>query len=231
MLQKLGPRVLEPVPLLSVMALSLSLRLVFEQALYGYYLMAVSVMLVLLDVMGQRIRGSLVAWLLLLTLVYVDGPTTSTSVFGSVPWGNHAQETLPALVLLLALLVVALKLLRHGFRMDVAPWLALAIGSILAWPSANDPLSRHVTGPYWQIIVVSWAIFLALVPLLTMGEAKSAASREDVDAAAPPLFPLTAPEKTRCAAAPAEFTRGLPFRSFFVVLIAPRNPGRHGISS
>ena len=230
-LQKLGPRVLEPVPLLAVMALSLSLRLVFEQALYGYYLMAVSVMLVLLDVMGQRIRGSLVAWLLLLTLVYVDGPTTSTSVFGSVPWGNHAQETLPALVLLLALVVVALKLLRHGLRMDVAPWLALAIGSILAWPSANDPLSRHVTGPYWQIVVVSWAIFLALVPLLTMGEARSAASREDMDAAAPPLFPLTAPEKTRCAAAPAVFPHGLAFRSFFVVLTAPRNPGRHGISS
>ena len=133
-LQKLGPRALEPVPLLSVMALSLSLRLVFEQALYGYYLLAVSVMLVLLDVMGRRIRGSLVAWLLLLTLVYVEAPTTSSTVFDRVPWGYHAQQILPAVVLLLALLVVALKLSRRildgrralvGTRHRVGPGLAL----------------------------------------------------------------------------------------------------------
>ena len=188
-LQKLGPRTLEPVPLLAVMALSLSLRLVFEQALYGYYLMAVSVLLVLLDVMGRRIRGSLVAWLLLLTLVYVEGPTTSTATLSRAPWGYHAQETLPAVVLVLALLVVALKLSRHGFRVDVVPWLILVIGTILAWPSVHDPLSGHVTGPYWQIIVVSWAILLALVPLRTAGEARGDAFVRELDVAVPPSVP------------------------------------------
>ena len=69
------------------------------------------------------------------------------------------------------------------------PWLALAIGSVLAWPSVNDPLSSHVTALYWQIIVVSWAILLALVPLRTTGEPNGAASVEKVDAAAPLLAP------------------------------------------
>ena len=171
------------------MALSLSLRLVFEQALYGYYLMAVSVLLVLVDVMGRRIRGSLVAWLFLLTLVYVEGPTTSSATLSRAPWGYHAQETLPAVVLVLALLVVALKLSRHGFRVDIAPWLILILGTFLAWPSVNDPVSSHVAGPYWQIIVVCWAILLALIPLRSAGEPDGDASEQKLDVAVPPSVP------------------------------------------
>ena len=68
---------MDPVPLLALMALSLSLRLVFEQNLYGYYFMAFAVSLVLLDVVGGRIRGQLVAWLGLLTLAYNPFPGDS----------------------------------------------------------------------------------------------------------------------------------------------------------
>ena len=76
-LQRLGPRVLEPVPLLTLIALSLSLRLVFEHALYGYYFMAFAVLLLLVDVAAGRIRGSVVAWLAGVSVVYMVGPTTS----------------------------------------------------------------------------------------------------------------------------------------------------------
>ncbi len=73
----LGPAVLEPVPLMSLVATSLCFRLVFEQNLFGYYFMALAVSLILLDVVQGRIRGQLVAWLALVMLA-----------FDSAPWGS-----------------------------------------------------------------------------------------------------------------------------------------------
>ena len=52
--RRLGPRLLAPVPMVSLMATTLVLRLVFEENLFGYYFMAASVALVLVDV----VRGS-----------------------------------------------------------------------------------------------------------------------------------------------------------------------------
>ncbi len=74
--RRLGSLVLEPVPLLSLVATSLCLRLVFEENLYGYYFMAVAVVLVLLDVVRGRLSGYFVGWLALVALV-----------FGPLPWG------------------------------------------------------------------------------------------------------------------------------------------------
>jgi hypothetical protein len=76
-LRRLGPRVLEPVSLVSLIATSLSFRLIFEVNLYGYYFMAVALLLVVLDVLYGRIGVRLVAWLALVTLV-----------FDPLPWGN-----------------------------------------------------------------------------------------------------------------------------------------------
>ena len=60
-LRRLGSAVLEPVPLLALVATSLSFRLVFEQNLFGYYFMALAVSLALMDILGGRIRLQLVA--------------------------------------------------------------------------------------------------------------------------------------------------------------------------
>ena len=79
-LDRLGARVREPVALLSLVSVSLSLRLVFEVSSWGYYLMAVAVTLVLIDVVRARPRLALLAWLALVLLassggVLVDAPT------------------------------------------------------------------------------------------------------------------------------------------------------------
>ena len=76
--RRLGPAVLEPVPLLALVATSLSFRLVFEQNLFGFYFMALAVALILLDAVRGHITRQLVAWLALLTLA-----------FDSVPWGSN----------------------------------------------------------------------------------------------------------------------------------------------
>jgi hypothetical protein len=75
--RRLGLAVLEPVPLLSLVATSPSFRLVFEQNLFGYYFMALAVSLVLLEAVRGHVRGQMVAWIALLILA-----------FDPVPWGN-----------------------------------------------------------------------------------------------------------------------------------------------
>jgi hypothetical protein len=74
--RRLGSALLEPLPLASLIATSLSLRLVFEQNLFGYYFMALAVMLAVLDVLRGRISLYLVGWLALVALG-----------FSPLPWG------------------------------------------------------------------------------------------------------------------------------------------------
>jgi len=68
--EKLGDHLIDAVPLLSLVATSLSLRLVFEVNLWGYYFMAASVLLVLLDVIRGRFRWMLVLWLALQPMAF-----------------------------------------------------------------------------------------------------------------------------------------------------------------
>jgi len=68
--QMLGSAVLEPVPLLSLCAMVLCLRLIFEVGLFGYKFMAVTVVLGLLDVMRGRVRAVLVVWVVLIGVAF-----------------------------------------------------------------------------------------------------------------------------------------------------------------
>ena len=83
-MRRLHSGALEPVPLLSIIATSLSFRLVFDEGLYGYYFMAVAVCLVLLDVLNRKFRIQLIGWLAMVVLV-----------FDPLPWGyNHLTNSL-----------------------------------------------------------------------------------------------------------------------------------------
>jgi len=73
--QRVGPAALEPVPLIALLATSLSFRLIFEVNLWGYYFMAVAVLLVMLDVIRGRISVLLIIWLALVVLAF--SPTSS----------------------------------------------------------------------------------------------------------------------------------------------------------
>jgi len=84
--RRLGGIANDPVLLVSLVAASLALRLVFEVNLFGYYFMAVALLLVALDVIARRFRPYLVIWLVLVTLV-----------FPPLPLGNDVFSTgLPA---------------------------------------------------------------------------------------------------------------------------------------
>ncbi len=81
-LRRFGPSVLEPALLVSLVATSMTFRLVFEVNLYGYYLMAAAVLLIVLDVLRGRLRALLVLWLVLSYLAFMPLP------WGYDPWGN-----------------------------------------------------------------------------------------------------------------------------------------------
>jgi hypothetical protein len=102
-LQRLGPAALDPIPLLSLIATSLCLRLVFEENLFGYYFMAITVMLIILDVVRGRIRGTLIAWIALVTLA-----------FDPVPWGTDPlRASVPRYLWQLLLVPSSLALAAH----------------------------------------------------------------------------------------------------------------------
>ncbi len=63
----------------------LILRLVFEVNLWGYYFMALAVLLLILDVLRRRIRLSYVAWLVIVTYATLDGGLATTHSFVTLP--------------------------------------------------------------------------------------------------------------------------------------------------
>ena len=73
--KRIGSGVLEPVPLIALMATCLCYRLIFEVNLWGYYFMAVGVSLIILDVLRGRIQVVLLAWLALVVVAFY--PTSS----------------------------------------------------------------------------------------------------------------------------------------------------------
>ena len=158
---------LQPAVLVSVVALSLGFRLVFEQALYGYYFMALAVSLVLLDVVIGRVRQSLVCWLAMVSLVYLLSPIHSQAVLRRSTWGHDVQMALTPLVIMLAILVIAVRIVGRGPRRGYLVWTGLIVGALLAWPSTNDPF-RHLPNAFWQVVLVPLGLALAAKPLLDL---------------------------------------------------------------
>ena len=59
--RRLGARTLEPLPLIALMAICLSVRLVFEQNMFGYYFLALSVLLILPEI-AMVVALGLIVW-------------------------------------------------------------------------------------------------------------------------------------------------------------------------
>ena len=176
-LRRLGPKVLEPVPLLSLIATSLGLRLVFEQNLIGYYFMALALCLILLDVVRGQIRGRLVAWLALLPLVF--SPVPWGFVSNTVSWGFQEREFAPFLGMAVAALVIILDVRRRRVRWYVVGWLAVVLVAFARLPWTNPPFRQPLPTWFWQIVLVLSGVALAMRPLLAaVGDAMASHAPE-----------------------------------------------------
>ena len=160
--RRLGPSSLEPVALLSVVGLSLSLRLVFEQQLFGYYFMALSVALVLLDVAGGRLRATLVAWLATVSIVYLVGSTALDPLRRPAP--GVLNDLLPLSVMALGALLIAREVRRGAHWWMLACWSAMIVGALVVWKQ-TDVVGQPPTW-LWQLVLVPLGIALAATPLL-----------------------------------------------------------------
>jgi hypothetical protein len=160
--RRLGPASLEPVALLSVVGLSLSLRLVFEQQLFGYYFMALSVALVLLDVAGARLRATLVGWLATVSMVYLVGSTALDPLRRPVP--GVINDVLPLSVMALGVLLIVREIRRGAHWRMLACWSAMIVGALVVWKQ-TDIVGQPPTW-LWQLVLVSLGIAQAATPLL-----------------------------------------------------------------
>ena len=73
------------------------LLVIFEQQMFGYYFMALSVSLLLLDVVRGHIRGSLVAWLATVSMVYLFGSTALDLL--PKPWETVSRDLIAMTVI------------------------------------------------------------------------------------------------------------------------------------
>ena len=159
--KEIGQDSLEPVPLLSLVAVSLGLRLVFEQQLFGYYYMALSVSLVMLDMISMRIRDTLLAWLALVSVVYMVGRTN----FLEPPIGKYAAYFIPLGATVLAVAKIVLEIRRPGTRPTLLLlWSVLIVGTLVAW-TKTAVLGQPPTW-FWQVVLVPSGIALAAGPLI-----------------------------------------------------------------
>ena len=152
--RRLGSASVDPVAMLSVVALSLSFRLVFEQQLFLYYFMALSVALVLLDVLRGHIRGSLVAWLVVMPTIYQEDM--------AIP--NSIERLIPVITIGIAAVVIGSLALMGSPRRHLAPWVAVMVAALLTWDTTNV-LGTPPTW-FWQMVLVVPGVLLAVQPLL-----------------------------------------------------------------
>jgi hypothetical protein len=163
-MRRLGPIALDPIPLISLIATSLSLRLVFEQNLFGYYFMALAVTLVALDIVNGRMRGQLVAWLALVVLAF--SPVLGGLISNIVAWSYQEHEFAPLVFMAVTLVLIVLDARRgqiRGYLVASFILTALAFGT---FPWASDPIRHALPIWFWQVILVASGVRLAVRPLM-----------------------------------------------------------------
>jgi hypothetical protein len=155
---------MEPALLLSLLAVSLSFRLVFEDNIFGYYYLALSVMLIVLDVVRGHIRETVVAWIVMVSLVY----TESTIIVWRQSWDQDARRWIPVIAGVVALLLILRSVRRHKIGWNVAMWGGVVVTALIMLPVSSDPFSHPSTPAWvWQLILVAIGLALAAGPLLT----------------------------------------------------------------
>jgi hypothetical protein len=186
-LRRIGSAALAPVPLVSLIAISLSLRLVFEQNLFGYYFMALAVCLVLLDVIRGRIRGELVAWVAVVTLLF--SPVPYGLAFNARSWGHQVDAALPLTFMVIALTLIALDAAHRRVRWYLVFSFIIVVAAFAQWPPwMTLPLRPAWPRWLWQIILVGSGLALAAQPLISTVRLRTGPqSREGVDISSVPL--------------------------------------------
>ncbi len=168
-LRRLGSGVLEPVPLISLAATCLSLRLVFEQGIFGYKFMALSIMLIILNVVRGRVRGELVVWLVLVSLAFQ--PVPAGLAINARPWAYHIASAYPLICIGVALVLIIRDAFHALVRWYLVVFFVIAACAFLQWPLwSPDSLRAALPLWFWQVALLVPGVVMAVGPLLRLME-------------------------------------------------------------
>jgi hypothetical protein len=163
--RRIGRSVLEADMLMVLLAVSLCARLTFELNVWGYYFMPLSVALVTLDVISGRIRGTTIAWLAMVTLVF--NPVVFYQFATGRTYDSGPFLALQIVSLVIAFLFIAWDIAHRRVRWYLIAWFVLALlaTSLGGWD--YGPTRHAFPLWFWQIVLLSSAVWLLADPLRT----------------------------------------------------------------
>lgn len=163
LVRRIGRSVLEADMLMVLLAVSLCVRLTFELNVWGYYFMPLSVALITLDVINSRIRGTTIAWLAMVTLVF--NPIVFYQFATGRTYDSGPFLALQIVFVAIAFLFIVRDAAHRRVRWYLIAWfiLALVATSLGGW----DYGPTHHAFPlwFWQIILLPTALWLLAEPL------------------------------------------------------------------
>jgi hypothetical protein len=163
--RRLGERVMDPVPLLSLLATCLALRLMFEVTLFAYYYAAAIVFLLLLEVASGRIRGAAITWYAVLIVAY--NPMPLGFVNNPVEWALKAHEVMPTIFFVVVTTLIVVDALRRRVRWYLVAAAVLVGLTLVKWPWNHGALRHLEPLWFWQILLVPTLLWLTLSPLIS----------------------------------------------------------------
>jgi len=174
--RRLGESVMDPVPLLSLLASCLALRLVFEVTLFAYYYAAAMVFLVFLEVAGGRIRGAAISWYAVLLVAY--NPLPLGFVNNPVEWALKGHEVMPTILFVILAVLIVVDALRRRVRWYLVAAAAIVGLTLVKWPW-NHGILRHLEPLwFWQVLLVPTLLWLTISPLVAAINDRRRASLE-----------------------------------------------------
>ena len=172
--RRLGDAVLNAVPLISLVATALALRLVFEVSLWGYYFAASVVLIVMIDVVQGRVRGHVIALLALYTLVY--NPVPWGFATNGQSWGLTAREAMPNVFVIGALLLILIDVVRSRVRWYIVAWFVFVCLTLVKDPFSHAALRTALPNWFWQVVLVPLTVGLAISPLIRVIKSRADAT-------------------------------------------------------
>lgn len=145
---RLGSCVLKPVIMLSLVGLSFSARLVFEENLFAYYFLAVAVMMILVDATVGHLRASTLTWL-------------SVQEFGLYPTSGYAPKWVVIYTIVVArtiAMVIIVGVVHSKIRWGALVYLTFVAVSNQKLVSVVGLTMEVIPKWVWQVILVPWAI-------------------------------------------------------------------------
>lgn len=174
--KRLGSSLRSPAALLSLVTTAMVMRLVFEVNLFGYYFMATSVLLILVDIANGHVRGYVIAWIGLVTLAF--NPVHWGLYSNLTLWSRGLHNALPFALLGIGLIAVGIDAAHRKLRIYKVVWILVV--ALTCTPRSLSSFQVVFNPPHWlwQMILVPTALALAIEPLLKANGNASGAATE-----------------------------------------------------